>query len=97
MENGDLWAGLLGFFLPLLIAVIVRQAWDPGQKSLAAFGICIVAAVGTSYFAGKLSPSHADIDGMIRIALIVTTESIVFYKGLWRPTDIAPAIERHTG
>ena len=87
-----MWSALVGSFLPVVIAVILRQEWDDGIKSVVAFLCCLVAAGGTAFFAGNL-----DGVDIVTALLIIFTLAQTTYRGLWRPTGVAPAVESATG
>ncbi|MDO8670673.1 MAG: hypothetical protein Q7O66_04495, partial [Dehalococcoidia bacterium] len=80
--------------LPLGISAIIREGWTKAQKSLAAFGLCLVGAAGTAYFTGNL---NFDNDTIARIALIVFMAAITSYTGLWKPSGTSDAIDKATG
>ena len=88
----DQWAILVGTFLPLLIAVVNRQGWSAAAKSLGALAIVIGAAAGEVYWRGDFSVGDWAATALTIFVLTATT-----YHGFWRPTGIAPAIERATG
>jgi hypothetical protein len=89
--NLDLWTGIIGFFLPLVISVVEQTRWSDALRSWAAFVICVVAAAGTAYFSGNLNTTD-----VIRASLIIVTIAMTTYRGIWKPTGIAPAIEKAT-
>lgn len=91
MSNAAMWAGLVGFFLPLIVSVVVQQRWSDMQKATATFCCCIVAAAGTAWFNGML-----DVSDIARCFLIVFTLAIATYYGFWKPTGVAPRIESAT-
>lgn len=87
-----MWSGVVGFFLPILIATILRWRWSEQAKAAAAFVVCLIAATGTAYFSGNFA--GADV---VTAALIVVTIAQATYVGVWKPTGIAPAIMDATG
>lgn len=88
MTNADMWASLVGFFLPLFIAIIQKEQWTPSIKAAIAFIACLVAAAGATYFTGGFT------DDYVRTALVVFVAAVTAYKGLWQPTGVADVIER---
>jgi hypothetical protein len=90
--NVFLWSGLVGVVLPLGISVINQSTWAPRARGLMAFLLCLVAAAGTSYFAGELS----DEGDLATAVLTVLVAAIGSYQGLWKPSTIAGSIERAT-
>lgn len=91
-NNSAAWSALVGAWLPLIIAAIQRERWPSRQKGLFVFGACAVSAFGTSYFAG-------DFEGAELVFNVMATLSAatISYNMFWKPTDIAPSIERATG
>lgn len=90
--NLMLLSALLGAVMPALIAVILRRDWTSETKGIAALLICLVAAAALAAAMGQLNPTD-----YARSALIVFTLCQILYQTYWKPTDIAPAIERATG
>jgi hypothetical protein len=95
VNNLAQWDLIVGFFLPLVTAVVIRQAWSPTYKAVANFVLSIVAAAGVVYFQGNLATGN--LNALVSSVLIVLVASIATYHGLFRPTRIAPAIEAKTG
>lgn len=91
MTNAAMWAGIVGFMMPVAISVVVQQAWSDAAKAVAAFGCCLLAATGTAYFSGLL-----DVTDIARCFLIVWTLAIGTYYGFWKPIGVAPKIEAMT-
>lgn len=85
-----LWNGLVGFFLPLLIAVVVKMTWPGSVKAITAFVISLIAAAGTTYFQGQFDPTNLTLSFLIIFSLAVT-----IYKMFWKELGIAPAIEQN--
>lgn len=94
-NNIELWAAVVGFLLPIVTAIIVRQGWSSGMQAVANFVVVAIAALGTQYFQGNLDGSN--LDGLIHTFLIVFVASIASYKGLLKPLGVAPRIEAVTG
>jgi len=84
-------SGIVGFFLPHLIALVNQSHWKTGLKSIIAFGICLVGAVVVTYATGDL-----DFHNWAASAGVIFAAAQVSYKGLWRPTGAAPALEEST-
>lgn len=91
-SNLVMWSGIVGFFLPILIATILRWRWSQQAKAVAAFVVCLIAATGTAYFSGNFE--GADV---VTAALVVVTITQATYVGVWKPTGVAPAIMDATG
>jgi hypothetical protein len=91
-NNVARWALLVGFFLPMAAAAVIRQTWGSQAKGAAVFALSLVAAGGTAYFSGEL-----DRGDIVSAALIILVMATVTYNNFWKPTGIAPAIEERTG
>lgn len=93
--NMIMWSAVVGFFLPLAIAIPQRQRWASWLKGLFAFGCCLVAAAGTAWFSGDL----AQMSDYVTAALFVVFTALGSYRLLWGPkaANIAGAIEEKTG
>ena len=86
------WAFLVGTFLPLAAAAIIRQTWRSEIKGGAVFVLSAIAAAGTSYLTGDLQRGD-----LVSAALIILVMASISYQTLWKPSGIAPAIEERTG
>ena len=91
-NNVARWAFLVGTFLPLAAAAIIRQTWRSEIKGGAVFALSAIAAFGTSFLAGDLQRGD-----FVSAALIILVTASITYKTFWQPTGIAPAIEERTG
>lgn len=89
--NAVLWSGLVGFFLPLAISIIIQTNWPSNAKAGASFCASLIAAFGTAYFSGLLDPQD-----VARCFLVTFTIAVASYTGLWKPTGIAPKLESIT-
>ncbi len=89
------WNLIVGFLVPIVTAVIIRQAWAPGLKAIANFVVATIAALGVVYFKGDLDTSNKN--AIISSILLVAVTSIASYHGLLRPTQVAPSVEKATG
>lgn len=87
-----LWSTVAGFALPPVLAVVMQARWRPETKGIVAFAACLIAAVGTVWLRGDLGRGEDLTTGF----LLVFGGAIGTYRLYWRPTGIAPAIERAT-
>ena len=94
-SNLVMWNLIVGFVVPIVTAVVIRQAWQPGLKAIANFVIAAVAALGVVYFKGDRDTSNKN--AIISSVLLVVVTSIASYHGFLRPTQVAPSVERATG
>lgn len=91
MSNLVMWNLVVGFLIPNLVAIVQQPKFSQTARAIVTAVICIFFGLGTAYFNAQFNPG--DIVGSI---LIVAVAAITFYKGLWKPSGIAPAIERAT-
>ena len=91
MSDLVMWSLILGFVSPLIIAVIQQPKFHEGARAIITFLYCVVVGVGTAFFEGRLTGQRA-----ITSVLIVLVSAITTYRGLWRPTGAAPAVEAAT-
>jgi peptidoglycan/LPS O-acetylase OafA/YrhL len=73
-----MWALVVGFFMPLIIAVIQQRTWATWLRSVVAFVSCAAAAAITCVVRGDLATKT-----WISSALIVLVEAIATYE-LWK-------------
>lgn len=90
-NNLVMWTLIVGFFSPIILALINRTAWTSARKAAVTFGWSVAVGAGIAYFADMFN--GRDVVTAILLVLVV---SITVYKGLWKPTGIAPAIEART-
>ncbi|MER8030752.1 hypothetical protein ABTZ78_17535 [Streptomyces bauhiniae] len=89
--DAELWAGALGYVLPPLIAFVVQPRWSGPMKGIFMLLVAAGDGLGTAYF-------NDDFTGRTIITCILTAAIAigVAYRTVWRPSGIAPAIERLT-
>jgi hypothetical protein len=83
LTNADLFAGVAGFLLPLVIGSIANSEWDRRLQAVTAFVAVLIVATGTVFFSGQLNTTD-----WIRTALIVLTTTITSYQGVMKPMGI---------
>jgi hypothetical protein len=88
------WELALAFVNPLILAAVIRLGWSHGQKAVAAFAWCLFATAIGTWLRDGYDVLSTD---WLSSALKVFVATIPFYYGLWKPTGVAPAIERRTG
>ena len=96
MNQEDLaLAGSIGAFLPLVISLVIQTEWSTQFKSVSSFIICLVFAMFTSFLSNEVALSDPNWNWITWFgAMYLTAETT--YKGLWKPTKIAPKIENNT-
>ena len=91
MSNLVMWNLIIGFLIPNLIAVLQQPGLKKWIRAVITAVVSIVCGFLTAYFNDQLN--FQDIVGSI---LVVGVAAITFYKGFWKPTGVAPAIEQNT-
>ena len=89
MSNLEMYSGLVGVLLPVVVARINAADMSGEQKALVAAVVSILAATGTTWFQGGINP--ADVTTSF---LIIFTAAVVTYQTYWKPSGIAGRIER---
>jgi uncharacterized membrane protein YoaK (UPF0700 family) len=84
-------SAIVGAFLPLAIAVIQKTDWSQAVKSIVALAACVVAALITVAIEGNFN-----FDDIVTSLSVVYALAMVSYHSLWKPTNVAPAIQAKT-
>lgn len=92
MTDAQMWDLIIGFVMPLLVAVVAQTHWDQRARAVAMFACCLVAVVLEHLF---ITPDLSGLS-LARSLLVVMVSTIAFYKGWWKPIGTAPAIEQAT-
>lgn len=82
---------IVGFFLPLLLAIPIQGHWPDSLKTL--FSVAAYAAAGalTAAAAGDLTGRS-----FWQCTLEVLALGVIGYQGVWKPSGLAPAIATRT-
>lgn len=91
MTDLEMWSGLVGFLLPLVIAVIQQPSFPKPLRAIITLVVCAVAAIVTVSLQGSL-----DWTRWQHSVLIIAVAALAFYKGTWLPLGGAPALEEAT-
>jgi hypothetical protein len=89
--DAELWAGALGYLLPPVIAIVAQPRWSGAVKALLMLVVAVLDGLGTAYFNGEFS-GKSIVTCMLTAAIAIG----VAYHTVWRPSGIAPGIERAT-
>jgi hypothetical protein len=92
MSNAAMWALVVGFFMPHVIAVVQQPGWTKGLQSVVTFVASVAAAIGTVLIQNGGWSWH----DWVSSTLLILVTAIATYHGLWKPTGVAPAIEVST-
>jgi hypothetical protein len=90
--NVLVWGAVAGAILPPLLAIVIQPRWRAELKGLVALAVCCAVALAICWLAGDLSREQ-DVATAI---LTVFGVAQALYATYWRPSGIAPAIERAT-
>lgn len=91
--NNDLlmWNLLVGFLLSNAVALVNQPRWSPAAKAFITLIVCVIAGAGTAWFNGAFTGR-----GILSSVLVVAVLTLFTYQALWKPSGIAPGIERGT-
>lgn len=90
MTDAAMWALIVGFLSPLVIAVVQRPEWKDWARALVTFVYCLIAGAVTAYLNGAMEGRS-----LVSTILLVFVVAIAAYRGLWKDVG-APQIEAAT-
>ena len=96
MSSVDQWALIVGGLLPLVLSIIMQRHWSDAARSFVAFLACIVAGLGTVYFAGTLNVDWNNSKTISSACLLVGVTAWTTYEHFYKQTGISPKIEAAT-
>lgn len=85
------WSALVGFLLPLLVAIIQRPGFSKKTRTFIGIAASAVAAFFTAWAQGKLS-----LAGWANSFIFVAITSWTTYLAVWVPAGAAAWIEAKT-
>ena len=88
MDQAQMWALIVGFAIPPLLAIVQQPKWTVTVRSVVMFVAALVAGAGTAYFTGSFEGKD-----IVTSILIVLVTGISTYEGFWGRTGIANKIE----
>lgn len=92
MSNLMMWSAIVGFLLPPVQAFLQQSNWPPYVRAIVNFLACVVAAIVTVY----IQQEDVGFKDWLKSALTIIVTAIAMYHGLWKPTGVAPEIEKAT-
>lgn len=92
MSNYVMWSLIAGFFLPPVEAFLQQTYWPEWLRAIVNFLVCCGVAIGVVAW----QTPDVNWHDWIRSTLLVLVTAISIYKGLWKPTKIAPVVEAKT-
>lgn len=91
MSNLVQWSATVAILVPIIVALLNQRNWSPQVKAFVFVVVSIIAAAITAYFQGDLT-GHRWFES----ALVIVPAAAAFYHGFWKPSGIAPGIEKAT-
>jgi hypothetical protein len=91
LSNLAMWSLIVGALTPPLVAVVQRPTFNKHFRVIVMVAAAAVDGVVVSWLQGDL-----DFSRFTNSALIAGVAIISAYQGIWKPTGIAPRIERAT-
>lgn len=89
VTDAALWAVIVGFFMPVVINLIVNAQWSSAWKSIAAFAASAVAGAGVAIFTGAYE--GLGVPSAILLTFVVAISS---YQNWWK--QVAPNMQRNS-
>lgn len=89
LSNYTMWMMICGFFIPPVEAVIQQSHFSNALRATLNFIMCCAVAVGITYW-----QAHIDFHNWLKSALVILVTAIATYHGMWKPTNIAPTVEK---
>jgi hypothetical protein len=83
------WELIVSLFIPWVVAWLIKSEWAQATQAAVMLAVCGIVTTITMYLQGDLA---ADMD-LVTSFLKVVAFTIVYYKGIWKPTQVAPNIE----
>lgn len=93
MTNLQMWSLIVGTLMPPLLALVQQPRWTNTVRSVVMVISSIIVGAGTSYFENDQVFVGKSV---VQAVLTVAIAAIATYHGFWKPTNIAPNIEKAT-
>lgn len=91
LTTQDMWTILVGFLMPILVALVNQTHWSKPLRAIVSFAICIVVAIADVLIQGNWN-GHDLTRTLVLVAFVAYTSYTLF----WKPSAIAPSIEAAT-
>ncbi len=91
MTDLQMWSLIVGVLAPLVYAIVQQPKWPRPVRAIVMVLLTVLVGGGTAYFNGDFNGRS-----IVSSVLLVFVSAITAYHGLWKPTGVAPAIERTT-
>lgn len=91
MTDLQMWTLITGALLPPVIAILQQPKFRNGLRAFLTGAVCCAVGFVTVYIQGDLSGKR-----IVSAILTVAVAALSTYQGFWKPSGIAPAIEKAT-
>lgn len=91
LSNLAMWSLIVGALTPPLVSVVQRPTFNPHFRVILMIAAAVVDGVVIAWLQGDLTFAR-----FTNSALVAGVAIISAYQGIWKPTGIAPRIERAT-
>ena len=91
-SNLEMWSALVGWFLPMLVAVIQQLMWPTWFRSMVTVVACVVTGFVTTWLTVDFDWNRDLVSSILTVLVAAQASYLAFFK----PTKIAPTIERAT-
>lgn len=82
---------LVGSVTPLLTSLVQQPKWSKNVRIAVAVVVSVVVGFAIAAADGKLNPGN-----FFAVVMAVLVSAEAFYQKLWKPTGVAPSVERAT-
>ena len=86
-----MWSLVVGFFTPVVVAVIQQPKWNNGARAVVTFLFCVIVGAITVSIEGRITEQR-----LTSSILLILVTAISTFKGLWQPSGVSPKIEEKT-
>jgi hypothetical protein len=84
-------SALIGSMLPVAVAVLKQDRFSRRANTAVAVGTTLAIVIMVVWLGHRLALEAIGVN-----FVVMYTAAVAFYHGLWRPTGIAPMIQRRT-
>jgi hypothetical protein len=89
LSNLAMWSLIVGALTPPLVAIVQRPTFNRTFRVIVMIAAAIIDGVVVSWLQGDLNFARFTNSALIAGVAIITA-----YHGIWKPSGIAPSIER---
>ena len=95
MNNAEMWSIVVGFVSATFVLPVIQQPrWSDRTRSLVTLGYSLLVGLVTVWVNGGLRGDAGSVSKSLTTSiLLVLVSAISTYKGLAKPSGVAPAIE----